>query len=197
MLFAVDHPSLPPFEPIIRSIVRMAFTGGLQALASLGVTMEAVKTDPKARSRFLRGCHRGYDKAQQQIGAYLIEMEGRVDALEAESKALRASRDPARRETELRIRVVRNRQLVLRRLADAILCAITHFDTWVIKRLILDRHLRSIDPRVLRKTIQVATQRNADNRLRFSLVADLTTIVQIGDLVEISFDSRDPRWKVI
>jgi hypothetical protein len=50
----------------------MAFTAGLQALASIGRTIEAIKDDPSARSRFLRGCHRGYDRAQQRVGSLVI-----------------------------------------------------------------------------------------------------------------------------
>ena len=49
MSFQLDHPSLDPFGPPLRSVVRMTFTGGLQALSSLGVTMEAIKTEVRAQ----------------------------------------------------------------------------------------------------------------------------------------------------
>ena len=73
----------------------------------------------------------------------------------------------------------------------------TRMDTWILRRLILDRRIRDIDPVVLRKGIDVATRRNSENRLRFSLATDLTTIAQIGDIVEVSFDSKEPFWRVI
>src|SRR5688572_4421458 len=44
-VFPVDMEGLPPFKPILQSIVKMAFTTGLQALASRGQTLEAIKTD--------------------------------------------------------------------------------------------------------------------------------------------------------
>jgi len=54
-----------------------------------------------------------------------------------------------------------------------------------------------IDPEVLKHTVEVATERNREDRMRFSIVADLTTPVQIGDLVEID-RSKEPRsWRVI
>ena len=84
MPFKLDHPCLDPFGASLRSIVRTTFTGGLQALATLGVTMEAIKTDARARSRFLRGCHRGYDKAQQHIGSSVLELHRKIAGLEME-----------------------------------------------------------------------------------------------------------------
>jgi hypothetical protein len=73
----------------------------------------------------------------------------------------------------------------------------TRLDTWILRRLILDRRIREIHPVVLSKTIDVATRRNSENRLRFNLVTDLTTIAQIGDLVEVSFESTKPSWRII
>jgi hypothetical protein len=197
MSFQLDHPALSPFGGSLRSIVRMTFTGGLQALASLGVTMEAIKTDAKARSRFLRGCHRGYDMAQQEIGSTVIEIHRQIADHELELRQHRQNRDQKWIAIEERILVLRNRQIVLRRVADAILSVITRLDTWVLRRLVLDDQIREIDPVVLHKTLDIAKRRNAENRLRFSLIADLTTVAQVGDLIEVSFDSRDPRWKII
>lgn len=175
----------------------MTFTGGLQALASLGVTMQAITTDSRARSRFLRGCHRGYDKAQRQIGVTVIDLQMQMITLSAEMRQHRCDRDGKWINIQTTIDILRNRQLVLRRVADAILCAITRMDTWILKRLALDSDIRDIDPKVLRNTLDVANRRNAENRLRFCVVADLTTIAHISDLIEVSFDSRDPRWRFI
>src|SRR5882672_9213025 len=83
-IFSVDAPGLPPFKPTLQSIVKMAFTAGLQALASRGQKMEAIKTDRTALSVFLRGCHRGYDKAQQRIGLEVIGLQDQIEAAEAE-----------------------------------------------------------------------------------------------------------------
>lgn len=197
-VFKVDHPALEPFDSELRSIVRMAFTGGLQALASLGRPIDAIKVDERARSKFLRGCHRGYDKAQQRIGALVIELHNRIDAAQVGITELRRQREDARRkDVELQVIALGNRQLALRRIADAMLVAIVHSETWIIRRLSLDRRIRPIDPIVLRKTLAVASGRNSDDRSGFSLVSDLTTSVQIGDLIEISFGGPSAAWKVV
>ncbi len=197
MPFQLDHASLDPFEPQLRSVMRTAFSGGLQALGTLGVTVEAIKTDSKALSRFLRGCHRGYDKAQQYVGSLVIEIQREIAVREVELKEYRRNKDPKHAVVQDQITVLRNRQLTLRRIMDTILCLMTRLDTWILRRLVLDRRIRDIDPVVLRKGIDVATRRNSENRLRFSLATDLTTIAQIGDLVEVSFDSKKPYWRVI
>jgi hypothetical protein len=58
--------------------------------------------------------------------------------------------------------------------------------------------MRPIDPVVLERTIRVAVDRNRENRLKFNLVSDLTTVLQIGDLIEIDATAqRDPKWTVI
>jgi hypothetical protein len=62
----------------------------------------------------------------------------------------------------------------------------------------VDLQIRHIDPVVLERTIQVAVDRNRENRLKFNLVSDLTTVVQIGDLVEVDATARkDRKWTVI
>jgi hypothetical protein len=159
--------------------------------------MEAIETDLAARSRFLRGCHRGHDRAQQRIGSLVIELQRQVAASEAELMPLRHEKNTRRADVEARLIVLCNRQLALRRLAVALLCVITRLESWILRRLVLDRRIRGIEPTVLRKTLDVATRRNSDSRLRFSLVSDLTTVVQIGDLVEISFDPADPKWRLV
>lgn len=44
----------------------------------------------------------------------------------------------------------------------------------------------------------MAADRNRENRLKFNFVSDLTTVVQIGDLVEVDATARkDRKWTVI
>ena len=182
---------------MLQSIVKMAFTAGLQALKSRGQTLEAIKTDRVARDRFLRGCHRGYDKAQQRVGSEVLTLQNQIEDSQAELARFRELKDPRHEKINNRIALLRNRQLALRRIIDAILCVITNFDTWILRRLLQEDRVYDIDKAVLQKTLAVAARRNGENRLRFSLVGDLSTIVQMGDLVEISFDSSDRRWKII
>ena len=47
--------------------------------------------------------------------------------------------------------------------------------------------IRPIDPKVLARTLGVASSRNQQSGYNFAVVSDLSTVVQIGDLFEISF----------
>jgi len=112
---------------------------------------------------------------------------GRRPDSKAELAQLRRDRDAARQtDVQTRLVVLRNRQLALRRVADALLCAITGMEDWILRRLVLDGRIRNIDPAVLKKALAEACRRNSDSRLQFSLVSDLTTVVQIGNLVEVA-----------
>jgi len=88
----LDHPGLDPFEPLLRKLHTLAFTGGIEALASRGLTMKDIERDEAARRRFLRGCHQGYDRAQQQVAAALIEFEQARRASAALVSQLRSQR---------------------------------------------------------------------------------------------------------
>jgi len=175
----------------------MAFTAGLQTLAQRGQTLEAIKTDRVALDRFMRDCHRGYDKAQQRIGSEILTLQQQAEDTQAELTRARQLKDSNRARIDNRLTALRNRQLALRRIIDALLCVITNFDTWILRRLLYEDRVYEIDKAVLPKMLGTAARRNSENRLRFSLVGDRSTIVQIVDLVEISFDSSDRRWKVI
>jgi hypothetical protein len=176
----------------------MAHTTGLQALQTAGLTLEDIKNDRAAHRRFLRGCHYGYDLAQRRVADEVVRLER--DAREAEKnlKSLRQAHNPEYKNLIGCVRVLRQRQLILRRLIDSILFTMLVPNEWVLRHFRLDNQIRPIDPEVLRKTIIAATERNREERLRFSIVSDLTTAVQIGDLVEIDRSTLTGRsWRVV
>ncbi len=160
--------------------------------------MTNIETNDSARRRFLRGCHYGYDKAQQRIGDLAIEIETRLRAGHAELSELRRRRDERSVAVIQRQRVHLNRQLVLRRIMDAILITIVGFNPWIIKRFMAQREVRRIDPKVLRRTLDHAGRLNSQDRYTFNLVGDLTTVVDVADLVQIDLTPGHPKqWKLI
>ncbi len=194
----VEHPELEPFRPIVTRLMSTVHTSGIQALESEGLRITDIQQDVRARRRFMRGCHYGYDLAQRQIGELVIDFEHKILAAEQELKRLRRLRDPRTRSVLEKIRALQSRQIILRRLVDSILCTILHFQVWILRRLSMENRIRRIDPGVLRRTLDIAVARNRGDRLKFSLVADLTTVVQVGDLVEVEWSPPSGgSWKVI
>ena len=180
------------------SCAQIAHTTGLEALSKAGLTLADIEHSTGAHRRFLRGCHYGYDRAQRRVGEEFIALELQAREAQARLKELRRSHDAQYRDFTELIRVLRHRQLVLRRLIDSILFTMLVPNEWVLRHFRLSDQIHPIDPVVLRKTIEMATERNREERLRFSIVSDLTTAVQIGDLIEIDRSSLTGRsWRII
>src|SRR6266851_6433759 len=152
----LDHPRLAPFSPLLESLLRAAFTSGLDRLRSDGFKMEDIKTNERARRRFMHACHYGYDRAQKRIANEVISLQSQIESSEQQLKRLRIARDPAAKSVLFLLRVLKNRQLVLRRIMDGILYTIVGQETWVLRQLMLDNRIRDIQPDVLRRSIDVA-----------------------------------------
>jgi hypothetical protein len=194
----LDDPALPPFEPILRRLYELAQRNGFSVLEKERYTLADFENNQSVRRKFLRACHYGYDLAQRQIAGLVIDMEGEVARLTSELKELRRRRDTAAQSVLQRIQVLKNRQITLRRLVDSILYAMIEQQNWLLRRFTIDLSIHNIDPVVLDRTVRVAVERNSEDRMKFSLVCDLSTVIQIGDLLEIDLTLREGRrWRVI
>jgi hypothetical protein len=194
----LNHPQLDDFQPTLERLMTTAFTTGLQELEKSGWNLSEALEDRSMRRRFARACHYGYELTQRQVGSLVVELEERIRKEQKEIRELRRIRDEQVNSKLEIVRILGLRQLVLRRLIDALLCTMLNNQTWVLKRLISQQAICRIDPQVLRRTLDVVVERNRENRMRFALILDLTTFAHIGDLVEIDLDNKSgPRWKVI
>lgn len=183
----LEHPALDAFEPLLDAVMTIAHTGGLQALAQAGLRLEDIKTSPSAHRRFLRGCHYGFDLAQRHVTKAVIDLEQKARSLGGEA-----------RDHAPLLQVMRARQQVLRRLIDSILFQILFPDERALRYFAIEDRLHPIDPPVLMRMAEIAHQRNNEDRLKFNVISDLTTAVQIGDLVEVDRTNRaKTSWRVI
>lgn len=189
----LEHPDLPAFEPQLRRITDKAFTGGLDGLAQAGRSIADIERDPAAYRRFIRGCHYGFGLAQSQIADAVIELEERIHAATASRE-----KGEARAAQAKLVRALRNRQLVLRKVLDAILFQVMWPEHRASRYFATEERLHGIDPVVLKRTAEAVHRMNHDDRMKFHVICDLTTIAQIGDIVRV--DRNDPRrrsWAVI
>ena len=88
----LGHPDLHTFEQSLRQLTEIAFNSGVKAIESRGFRLEDTKQDETAMRVFIRGCHYGYDKAQEQIGAAVIALEENIKVAKSQIKELRRSR---------------------------------------------------------------------------------------------------------
>jgi hypothetical protein len=195
----LDHPDLEPFEPIVIRLWRLQSSGGVKVLRELGIPrVEGPWGSEGDRRRFIRGCHYGWDRAQKEIARRVIELESQIIEARSELKELRRRRDSRSDWVLKRMNVCVARQSVLRRIMDTILHTMLCRDRWVLRRLMSDEGVLRTEPRILQKTVEIATERNSENRLRFSLVADLASSVLVGDLIEIDLTQPAKRpWTIL
>lgn len=197
----LDLEEFPPFEPLLLKVCASAFTRGLESLRAMGLpadSHESVRqalTSVQAQRRFIRGVHTGYDQAQSIIGFHVVAWERQVRDIEC----LRSTKPrSAHVDLDAKISLLRDRQLVLRRVLDAILFSITGHELQILRRMTLDNRTHRIDPDVVETTLAEAGRLNRESRYRFNLVCDLTTIVQVGDLIQIDkAPGSRATWRIV
>lgn len=192
----LEHKALPPFSHLLPRILNVGLNSGMRLLSSKGYTLTDITRDRVVSDLFVRGCHKGYDSVQKMIGSIALDIERRVQEKQRELKRARQIRAETTDVEEI-ILILQDRQLVLRRILDTILFSMVGRQEWVIRRL-GEEKLKRIDPSVVRRTLELASARNRENPLRFSLVSDLTTIVHIGDLMEVEWSpEKGKQWRLI
>jgi hypothetical protein len=198
-----DHPTLEPFEPLLGKLLPYIFESGIAELRKAGIIhhpsqLEAALDDGSVRRRFFRACHYGWDLAQRHIAKLVIEYQETIIGLQGELKAARRNRNQEKiAEIQTLIACLASRQLVLRRLADTIFYHLIRHENWVARYIYTEDRIRDIDTKTLTKTVELASELNRDERRIFHLVSDLTTVVQIGDLVRNDATATAPGWSLI
>jgi hypothetical protein len=113
----------------------------------------------------------------------VLELERQIARLKGDEAKARAERKTLTAEVRELRGVLENRQLVLRRLMDAILWVLVWPDWWILRRLRVDGGIKRIDPRTLEPLLSAIGHHEAKRDETVSVVCDLTTTAQLGDLV--------------
>lgn len=118
--------------------------------------------DAKHQREFIRACHQGFEKAQRTV----IQMIGqnRVDTTINEAERKR-------------------RELILRKVIDGILFTMVAGQTWVTRRVVLHDSPPAIDLKTIAVAQREADRLNAEDRMSFAVLADLSTFVHVCDIV--------------
>ncbi len=191
----------PGYEEFVAALTKIAYAAcehGAQAFQALGKSFDDIPGDEELRRQFMAACHEGFDQAQAAIGQLIIELDANLRDAERDRAEARRNHDREKaQDLALRIDGMTNRQLVLRRIVDYVYFALLNREAHRYKRFFVHRKLQHIDADVLRMALDFARARNAENALRFTLVADLTTGMHMADLVEIDRTDPEPRLDII
>jgi hypothetical protein len=177
----LDHPPLEPFEPIVDRLLDSAFGDALKNLASVGIATEDVWYT-SAFFPFRAACLPAFKKTQILVGDTVLDLERRIGALEKEEANARTKRDSSAETIKSLRLVLQNRQLVLRRLMDTMLWVVVYPNIWILRRLRVDGGIKRISPGTLEPLLKaIENRKNRDETL--TVICDLTTTAQLGDLV--------------
>jgi hypothetical protein len=191
-----DQPNLEPFEPELKRLFDCAFERTLRGLASAGIRAGAVWHTPAAKV-FQAACLPDFKTSQKLIGGSILSLADNLADLRQEEHRARVSGDPSLANIVGLRRTVENRQLALRRLMDGLLWVLIWPNRWILKRVRVELGIRSIDRATLKPILEAADNRNdALPPDTFLLVSDLTTVVQLGDLVIAKWNASRNSMKV-
>ena len=132
--------------------------------------------DLKHSKKFISACHRGYEKAQNRI----------IDILST------IKNDPTLSKGEITYW-----ELCFRRIIDTIAYAMIKTETHVARRLVLHYYPPPIDLDVIKANKKHADMLNAESRLSFALLADLSTFIHVCDILRVDFRQGTSNLSVI
>lgn len=188
----LEHPDLKPFEPTLRKTIETAFFPPWPYPQSV---VEAMRGSADPRQIVVQTIA-AYSKLQLSVAEEVVALERDARRLTDERKVARRARgDPQTRTLGSTIIVIQNRQLVFRRLLDVIVWMVCEQYVWLVSRLLRKGDLQQIDPETLPGIVARATRLNESDPYTLHLASDLTTVVQIGDLLEASIGA-DRRWHI-
>lgn len=139
--------------------------------APIRVKTEERFLDQKHTLQFLKGCHRGFDKAQNALVNLIANI---------------------RKDTELTTNEKKFRERLLRKLADNISIYLFGDQSHVIRRLAMHDNPPHLNMDTLFETLKIANNLNSESRKTFALINDLTTFIHVSDITRIDFRERHP-----
>lgn len=146
----------------------MALESGIPILSQMRQHHKPAQFNPRERREFLRGCHRGYEKAQSTVFRLLQEIDA-DRTLPSNDKYYRS--------------------LLLRKVIDSIIYTLLRQELHVMRRLVIHYDPPPINMEDASRVMSIVDRMNAESRMTFAVAADLSTCVHLCDIVRI--DHRD------
>ncbi len=173
------HP-LALFEQRCRAIYRLACKHG----AEHALRLEGERATPES---FRRACNIGFAEAQILILEELIKIQDSRKELDANLKSARKCRDKlAAKEVKQQIGLEIFKEHVIRKLADSIAWHMIGGQNYIARRLCLRESSRPVlKASNLESVLNIVNEYNDSNLIGFALISDITSFVQLGDVLLI------------
>ena len=179
---------LSRFEAKVREIADDLFTTGIRAVSQDG-PIELLLQDNLLSQKFFAACHDGYAIGQRKLVAEMVRIQQEAKEVTGGLRVARQRRDQEGATRLQRIlQTAEAEEQMLRRLADALAWALCGGRRWVVKRF----YMGQAPPRLTTsnyESVLLAAERIIESTAEgtsFALLTDLTSIVQVGDLLIVS-----------
>jgi len=173
------------FEKVVKEISDLAFAHGIRT-----VGLYVPGDGEEKRDRFVEACHEGYALAQNRLIEELVKIEDELLDSKNNFKELRRNRNlTAIEQTKSKISLLENKRLILKKLGDSLAWIVLGNELWKIRRFYLGEKPRYLRSTNLESVKRVVDEINKD-KMRFALITDLTSCIQVGDIIEINFADK-------
>jgi hypothetical protein len=190
-LMRLQNERIEDFEPIITDLYQSTFAAELQSKRIIF----------PSKTSYLQNCYSNYNIGQIKVSNLIVTYYNDKKQAQIKIKGLRTNKNKAENKLEIselksKIECYENRILVLRRLIDSMACKLFEHKLWMMRRFVFHKENREIDISAVINNIKIASDYNFKNPFKFALVSDLTTFIHVGDLILISNESGEPKWKI-
>lgn len=189
MSFVLGLDGIDEYERNLRNICNYAFAYGIKTYRASNPSFNP-KTASKAESdKFIARCHEGFALAQDLIVKQLMQIQAKQRDYRSQLKDARHRRDKTEVcNCEANIIYLTNREFVLRKVADGIAWQLWGLQRWNLRRLYLGRRMPYLDASNIDSVTSEVKDINKDP-LCFGLIADITSFIQIGDILKVDRSS--------
>lgn len=166
-------------------IADLAFSHGIRTIEKEGIEIRNFAAwNESSKEKFLIACHDGFKKAQEILISEVLKYQELLRKSKSELKNYRRERNKAKEnKIKLTIQIIGQRLHTFSHIADGIAWQLIGSQIHVARRLYMEQDTaKYLDSSNIEHAIEVANVINK-NPKDFALISDLTSFVQIGDLL--------------
>lgn len=135
---------------------------------------------------FISACHDGFRLGQPKLLQAIIDRQDRLQTLREGLRKARKSKDVAKRAAvELAMRGSEYEIAIFRKLADTVAWSICQGQHWITRRLYIGENQPYLRYSNFESTLEAAQEVSESDSLAFALISDLTSFIQVGDLLAV------------
>jgi hypothetical protein len=193
MSFVIGIEEVQEFEDKTQKICDLAFAYAIRTFSSFNPTVASKKES----NAFLAKCHEGFALAQEIIVEEVSRIQARIRQCTMQLKDARRKKNKEEvYQTQTGIIHQQNRELILRKIADAIAWQLFGMQRWNLRRLYLGKQMPYLDSSNIKSVMDAIKQINR-KPLSFGLIADITSFIQVGDILAVNRSSESPQIQII